>query len=77
MRIADLGCGPGNITFRLAEHCPDASILGIDGAAAMLAIAEQRNQPIARAGAAALPPGHPSLHQRASSGPGPTAAAPW
>ena len=45
MRIADLGCGPGNISYRLAEHCPDASILGIDGAAAMLAIAEQRNQP--------------------------------
>jgi trans-aconitate 2-methyltransferase len=41
-RILDLGCGPGNITFLLAERCPDASVLGVDGSAAMLAIAEAR-----------------------------------
>jgi len=43
-RIVDLGCGPGNISFLLAEHVPAASVLGLDGAAAMLAIAEQRRQ---------------------------------
>jgi trans-aconitate 2-methyltransferase len=40
--IVDLGCGPGNITLRIAAACPEAHVLGIDGAAAMLAIAEQR-----------------------------------
>lgn len=42
--IVDLGCGPGNITFRLAERYPASAVLGIDGAAAMLAIAEHRRQ---------------------------------
>lgn len=37
----DLGCGPGNISFRLAERFPAAQVLGIDGAAAMLALAER------------------------------------
>jgi SAM-dependent methyltransferase len=46
-RIVDLGCGPGNITFLLAEHVPEATVLGLDGAAAMLAIAEQRRQALA------------------------------
>lgn len=41
-RLLDLGCGPGNITFRLARACPAATVMGIDGAAAMLRIAEQR-----------------------------------
>jgi trans-aconitate 2-methyltransferase len=41
-RVLDLGCGPGNITFLLAERCPDAAVLGVDGSAAMLAIAEAR-----------------------------------
>ena len=44
-RLADLGCGPGNITFPLARHCPRARVLGIDGSAAMLAIAERRSAP--------------------------------
>ncbi|MEI6616232.1 MAG: methyltransferase domain-containing protein, partial [Cyanobium sp. ELA507] len=39
-RLVDLGCGPGNITFRLAAACPAAAVLGLDGAGAMLAIAE-------------------------------------
>jgi len=43
-RIVDLGCGPGNITFRLASACPGAAVLGIDGAGRMLAIAEARRQ---------------------------------
>lgn len=41
-RVLDLGCGPGNISFRLAEQLRQAEILGLDGAPAMLAIAEQR-----------------------------------
>jgi trans-aconitate 2-methyltransferase len=41
-RLLDLGCGPGNISFRLAAACPAARVLGLDGAGAMLAIARQR-----------------------------------
>jgi len=41
-RLLDLGCGPGNISFRLAAACPAAMVLGLDGAGAMLAIARQR-----------------------------------
>jgi len=40
-RLVDLGCGPGNISFRLAQRYPSASVLGIDGAPAMLALARQ------------------------------------
>lgn len=35
-RIVDLGCGAGNVTAILARRWPDASVLGIDGSAAML-----------------------------------------
>jgi len=35
--IIDLGCGPGNISFRLARRHPAAEVLGVDGAEAMLA----------------------------------------
>ena len=38
-RLLDLGCGPGNISFRLARCWPDAEVLGLDGAAAMLELA--------------------------------------
>jgi trans-aconitate methyltransferase len=43
-RMVDLGCGPGNISFRLAQACPKATVLGLDGAAAMLELADQRRQ---------------------------------
>jgi ubiquinone/menaquinone biosynthesis C-methylase UbiE len=43
-RILDLGCGPGNITFLLADHCRAATVVGVDGSAAMLALAEARRQ---------------------------------
>ncbi len=43
-RIIDLGCGPGNISFLLAERYPTAQVLGLDGAPAMLAIAAARLQ---------------------------------
>jgi ubiquinone/menaquinone biosynthesis C-methylase UbiE len=32
----DLGCGPGDITFRVARALPGWTIIGVDGAAAML-----------------------------------------
>lgn len=41
-RVADLGCGPGNIALRMAAHLPDHDIVGYDGASAMLAIAGAR-----------------------------------
>jgi trans-aconitate 2-methyltransferase len=42
LSVVDLGCGPGNITFLLARRWPGARVLGVDGSAAMLAIAERR-----------------------------------
>ena len=41
-QLVDLGCGPGNITFRLARRWPGAAVLGLDGAPQMLAVARQR-----------------------------------
>jgi trans-aconitate 2-methyltransferase len=41
-RVVDLGCGPGNISFRLARRWPSATVLGIDGAPRMLALAQER-----------------------------------
>ena len=39
-QVVDLGCGPGNISFRLAELRPaPAQVLAIDGAPSMLALA--------------------------------------
>jgi trans-aconitate methyltransferase len=35
-RLVDLGCGPADITVRLARRFPAAAIDGIDGSAAML-----------------------------------------
>jgi 2-polyprenyl-3-methyl-5-hydroxy-6-metoxy-1,4-benzoquinol methylase len=40
----DLGCGPGNISFRLAAALPDARVLGVDGAASMVALAAEHQQ---------------------------------
>lgn len=37
--IVDLGCGPGDIALRLAARYPRAYVTGVDGAAAMLALA--------------------------------------
>lgn len=48
--IADLGCGPGNVTPFLAERWPEAMIVGVDGDAAMLerARATHRDRPKVR-----------------------------
>ncbi|MGV9313354.1 trans-aconitate 2-methyltransferase [Streptomyces sp. NPDC003691] len=40
-RIADLGCGPGNVTALLADRWPAAGITGFDNSPEMLALAEK------------------------------------
>jgi len=37
-QILDLGCGPADITMSLAEQYPQAKVIGLDGADAMLEI---------------------------------------
>jgi ubiquinone/menaquinone biosynthesis C-methylase UbiE len=34
--ILDLGCGPADVTVRIAARCPDAVVHGVDGSEAML-----------------------------------------
>lgn len=41
-RVLDLGCGPGDISFRFASRHPDCAVIGVDGAAAMIALARKR-----------------------------------
>lgn len=41
-QLLDLGCGPGNISFRLAERCPSAQVVAVDGAAAMVQLGRER-----------------------------------
>jgi trans-aconitate 2-methyltransferase len=41
-RAADLGCGPGNSTVLLQRRFPEATIIGIDSSADMLAAARTR-----------------------------------
>lgn len=40
--ILDIGCGPGDVTFRVAMRYPDARITAVDGSAPMIRLAEQR-----------------------------------
>jgi ubiquinone/menaquinone biosynthesis C-methylase UbiE len=40
--VLDLGCGPGDVTFRFASRFPEAKILAVDGAAEMLRLARKR-----------------------------------
>ncbi len=42
--VLDLGCGPGNMTFRFAERFVRCRVVAVDGSKPMLAIAEQRKQ---------------------------------
>jgi trans-aconitate 2-methyltransferase len=41
--VADLGCGPGNLTVTLAERWPGAQVVGVDNAEEMISAA--RSQP--------------------------------
>lgn len=41
--IVDLGCGPGQLTPRLRERWPDATILGVDSSASMIERAVRDN----------------------------------
>ena len=43
-RLLDLGCGPGNITARLAQRWPGCSVLGLDAADRMVAVADDRRR---------------------------------
>lgn len=43
-RVLDLGCGPGNISFRLADALPASPVLALDGSAAMLEQARRRQR---------------------------------
>jgi len=40
--VLDLGCGPGDICFRFAARYPDCSVTGVDGARAMILLANAR-----------------------------------
>jgi trans-aconitate 2-methyltransferase len=41
-RVADLGCGPGNLTVTLSERWPDAVIEAVDSSPEMVAAARER-----------------------------------
>ncbi|WP_030544092.1 trans-aconitate 2-methyltransferase [Streptomyces albus] len=53
-RIADLGCGPGNVTALLAGRWPDARITGYDNSPAMLAEAARHAGPTPGGGSLAF-----------------------
>jgi SAM-dependent methyltransferase len=40
--VVDLGCGPGDVTVRLARANPEARFVGVDGSLAMLALGQER-----------------------------------
>jgi len=40
--ILDLGCGPGNMTFQVAQRFPKCQVLGIDGSTEMIRLANAR-----------------------------------
>ena len=46
-RIVDLGCGSGNVTARIAERWPGATVIGVDSSAEMLGVAREKYRSIA------------------------------
>jgi cyclopropane fatty-acyl-phospholipid synthase-like methyltransferase len=40
--LLDVGCGPGDVTVRLARACPGWTVVGVDGAPEMLRLARAR-----------------------------------
>jgi trans-aconitate 2-methyltransferase len=43
--VADLGCGPGNLTVTLAERWPGAQVVGVDNAEEMISAARSQPSP--------------------------------
>lgn len=43
--VADLGCGPGDNTVLVAQHYPDALVIGVDQSPGMIAAAAELEQP--------------------------------
>jgi trans-aconitate 2-methyltransferase len=50
--VADLGCGPGNLTVALAQRWPRAAVVGVDNSPAMIAAAAEAAADAARPGGA-------------------------
>lgn len=40
-RLLDVGCGPGDITLKIARRCPRVSIVGVDRSANMVRVARR------------------------------------
>ncbi len=59
-RIADLGCGPGNVTALLAERWPTARITGYDNSPRMLEQADRYVGPTPAAATSTSPPPTPA-----------------
>jgi len=50
--MLDLGCGPGDVTFRFAKRFPGISIVAVDGSAAMIDLGNRRKGEEGEAGKA-------------------------
>src|SRR6202012_6028548 len=53
--VADLGCGPGNLTAALAARWPEAAVVGVDNSPEMIAAAQASARGPAVASAAGSP----------------------
>src|ERR1700743_3986799 len=57
--VADLGCGPGNLTAALARRWPEATVVGVDSSPEMIATAQAAIENGARGPAAGFAAGSP------------------